>query len=353
MSSSSESPPLGHVFVVGYPGDVGGANTECWHTVRLWRQFGLGVTLIPTWRPAEKWKARLDRIGCNTVRTRPDDLENVPGLPGSVVVSFCNSKFLRHAGRFRDLDCRVVWLGCMTWLFADEKRHYRRRGTFDRYVFQSDYQRREVQPQLAKFGVKPRQCHLIRGAFFCDEFPFRPLRHASEEAFVIGRLSRAASDKYSRDTWSIYSRIPHLIRARVMGWNKQVQGKLGRPPAWAECLPPGAETPQQFLSTLHCMMPLNGGAEENWPRCGLEAMAGGVPLVVQNRWGWREMIRHGETGFLADNDDQLVQIADRLAHDENTRLQIAREARRTLEDELADPNAIWVTWQELFKGLSR
>ena len=35
------------VYVLGYPGDVGGANTECWHTIKLWRRFGVDVHLIP------------------------------------------------------------------------------------------------------------------------------------------------------------------------------------------------------------------------------------------------------------------------------------------------------------------
>ncbi len=38
------------LFVCGYPGDVGGANTELWHTIKLWRRGGLDVTLIPTWK---------------------------------------------------------------------------------------------------------------------------------------------------------------------------------------------------------------------------------------------------------------------------------------------------------------
>jgi FkbM family methyltransferase len=29
----------------------------------------------------------------------------------------------------------------------------------------------------------------------------------------------------------------------------------------------------QFFATLHCLLPVNGGARENWPRAGLEAFA--------------------------------------------------------------------------------
>ncbi len=351
-STRPPSPPVDHLFVAGYPGDVGGANTECWHTVRLWREYGIGVTLIPTWKPTDTWEARLEKIGCRTVRTSPRGLESVPGLAGSVVVSFCNSQFLRHAERFRDLGCRIVWVGCMTWLFSEERRHYRRQGPFDRYVFQSEYQQRELQPQLAKFGVKPEQCHRIRGAFFWDEFSFRPLPHERRVPFVIGRLSRAATDKYSAATWSVYRRIPHPVRARVMAWSNQVETKLGKPPEWAECLPAQAETRQQFLGRLHCMVQVNGGAAENWPRSALEAMASGVPIVAQNRWGWKEMIRHGQTGYLADSDDELAFYTARLAYDEDHRLQLVHRARQVLQNELAKPEKIWAGWQELFQRLA-
>jgi hypothetical protein len=339
------------VFVIGYPGGLGGANTECWHTLRLWRRFGLEVTLIPTWTADAVWRDRTDRLGCRTVTASPETLGAVPGLKGAVAVSFCNTHFLRHAGRFHDLGCRIVWVNCMTWLFPDERRHYRRHGPLDRYVFQSDYQEAELLPQLARFGVAPEQCRRIRGAFCWDEFPFAPRPHEAATPLVIGRLSRAAADKYAADTWSTYARIAEPIRARLMGWNRAVEKKLGPPPPWAECLAECAEPPLDFLRTLHAMIPVNGGAGENWPRCGLEAMAAGVPIVAENRWGWREMIRHGQTGYLADSPEEMARYANRLAVDESHRLEIARRARKAIEEELANPEEIWSKWKGLFESL--
>jgi len=339
------------LFVVGYPGEMGGANTECWHTIRLWRRFGLPVRCIPTWQPDPRWQARLERIGCATFAASPGELRRVPGLAGGTVVSFCNSRFLEEADRFRDLGCKIVWVGCMTWLLPGERKHCQRRGPFDAYVFQSQHQRQELLPQLAKLGVRAPQCFVIRGAFDWREFPFRPRRHQRGEPLVLGRISRPAADKYSAATWSIYRRVPHPIRARVMAWDEAVARKLGPPPAWAECLPAMAETPRQFLATLHCMMQVNGGAEENWPRSGLEAMASGVPVVAENRWGWKEMIRHGQTGFLADSHDELAYHAARLAYDEELRMEIAQRARRALENHLADPATTWSGWQRLFESL--
>ena len=99
-------------------------------------------------------------------------------------------------------------------------------------------------------------------------------------------------------------------------------------------------------------MQAGGGAVENWPRVGLEAMAAGVPLVVENRGGWPEMIRHGETGLLCHNDDEMASSVARLAHDPACRQAIIQQARHSVETELADAEAFWRCWKDLLDGLS-
>ncbi len=339
------------VFVCGYPGDVGGANTELWHTVKLWRRFGLDVTLIPTWKADPKWQARLQQIGCRTVQSNPDDLHNVPGLAGRVVVSMCNTRFLAVAERFRELGCRIVWVGCMNWLFPNERLHYRRHGVFDRHVFQSRFQHDQLAGQLRRFGYEDRRGRIIRGALAVEEFPFLPLARGRGEIFAIGRISRASADKFSPQTWNIYGRVPHPVRARVLGWAAALRTRLGPPPRWAECLPAGSEVVQQFLAGLHAMVHTGGQATENWPRVGLEAMAAGVPVIADHRGGWPEMIEHGRTGYLCETADQFAYYTARLAYDEEHRVEIARRARASLETEVADPHTIWAGWNTLLEGL--
>ena len=137
----------------------------------------------------------------------------------------------------------------------------------------------------------------------------------------------------------------------MLGVNERVQEKLGASPIFADCLKPAAIPVQQFLANLHCLLPVNGGARENWPRAGLEAMAAGVPVVAQNDWGWTEMIEHGETGFLANNDCELAHYTALLAYDEKLRLRIVDNARGKLVDELASEPAIWSAWESLFNSV--
>lgn len=346
---------LESVIVIGYPGDVGGADTELWHVLRLWQRHNLSVTLIPTWHAPDRWRRRCDAIGVPTIDIAdPKCLEDVWELHGAIVVSFCNGEFLKHAGRFRRLACRIVWVGCMTWLFPAEREYYAVDGPFDAYVFQSQYQSAILGRQLAPYGVLPRQCHHIPGAIDAEQIPFDPnLREVSND-FVVGRMARPDVAKWSGKTWEVYGAITHpRRRARLMGVTPRIAAKLGEAPPWAELLPPAAEPVGEFLRSLHCLLAINGGAAENWPRAGLESMAAGVPVVTQNAWGWREMIDHGHTGFLASNDDELASFATRLAFDESYRLKIATQARERLINELANPDDHWQRWKRLFESLER
>jgi hypothetical protein len=333
---------------------MGGANTEAWHTIKLWQRFGVEVHLIPTWGGDERWQAKLDVLGCTTHRTRPEDLECVPGLPGMPVVSMCNGEFMIHAHRFRKLGCPIVWVNCMTFMFEHEKRFFAEHGPAEAMVYQSDFQRCQIEPQLAQCGYDPATGHLIRGAFDLEEWDFRPRPHSRGEVFVVGRLARPDPDKWSSNTWPIYERIQNRPkRALMLGMDERTHAKLGKPPPWADCLKPTAIPVQQFFAALHCLLPVNGGARENWPRAGLEAMAAGVPVVAQNEWGWREMIEHGTTGFLGSCDEELAHYTAMLAYDEDLRLRIVQAARERLINDFANPETLWAGWRRLFETVTK
>ena len=196
------------------------------------RGAGIHVHVIPTWHAQPDWKARLQAILVHTHQVAgAANLASVPGLRGSTVVSFCNGEFLEHAATFRSLGCRIIWVNCMTWIFPKEIAHYEKFGPFDGYVFQSEYQRQELFPKLAAYGVAEDRCRLIRGAFAFDEFPFRPLRHCPREPFVFGRIARPDLDKWSSNLWPIYRAVQYAKKqAKVMAWGPRLTQKCGPPP---------------------------------------------------------------------------------------------------------------------------
>ena len=342
-------------FWCGFPGPCGGANTECWHTARLLRENGVDLTFLPTKGAPLEMRPKLEGIGCKVIEQDMELIDKVPGLKGSVVISMCNSNFSRNANKFRRIGCKIIWVNCMTFLFQEEVSHYAMFGKcYEKYVFQSNWQKKQIEPQLKRFHYKPEQGHLIRGAFCVDEFEFNPKPHKPRETFYVGRLSRAAEDKYSSNLWPIIEAIQHPKAARVMAWNDSVEQKCGKPPSWAQVLGSCEETVQQFLDSLHCMLCVNGGAGENWPRIGLEAMACGVPIVAQGQWGWREMIKHGENGLLAqlkNEFDELAYFCAELAYNEDRRQELIHSAYEWVKD-TCDPSKIWPEWEHMIKELS-
>ena len=86
-----------HIFFLGYPGTMGSANTECWHTAKVWRQAGIDVTFIPTWGHDPATEQKLAAMGCKTIHVaNADNLDSVPAFPGSIVVGMCNSHVTRR-----------------------------------------------------------------------------------------------------------------------------------------------------------------------------------------------------------------------------------------------------------------
>ena len=337
------------VLVLGYPHTVGGAGPHCWATIRLWRSLGLDVAMLPLCKVSgNQWTERLDGLGVPTL----DDITGKSARRGDVVVAFCNPKFFTHADALRR-KARLVWVGCMSYVHGCERTYYADHGPVDRVIVNSRFQEATIRPQLEKH-YQPEHVVRIPSCFWPDEWRFNPRQRG--ERFYIGRLSRSAPDKFSSSTWRIYEKIRKAVgkdrvHARVMAWSPDVERKLGPPPDWCDCLPVKAETAEAFLHTLHAMVYRNGGAEENRPRVAFEAMASGVPVVAEDEFGWPEVIRHGETGFLAGSHDAFVEHVAALAKDETLRLRIAQQARDYLPT-LIDAPAIGTQWLSLFEGLT-
>ena len=334
------------VFLAGYPGSMGGANVECWHTLKLWRQFDIDVHLIPTWGTDVTWEKLTDEIGCTTHHVSPDKLHTLKELKGATVVAMCNDHVLYEFDKFKALGCKMVWVNCMTFINPVEKNCRDAHGPFDAYVYQSIFQHGLI-------GTNSQRDYLIRGAFDLDHFKFAPRPHQYPEAFFVGRAARPSETKWSSNTWPIYRRIQYEnIRALMLGVTPLIHRKLGPAPPWANCLSPQAIDTRDFYPQLHCMLPINGGDKENWPRIGLEAFATGVPVVAQNEWGWKEMVIHGETGFLGNSDCELAHWTATMAYDETLRQRIIKNAYERFQEELANPEAIFKGWQEVFENLS-
>jgi glycosyltransferase involved in cell wall biosynthesis len=344
------------IFVIGSPADLGGAAVEAYHAARLWREHGVEVAVVPTWEPHFPLTEKLGAVDIPVVRCLKNRLWELPGVRGSILVSFGNHAFLTAALEHRRrIGAKLVWLRCQLDPLASEESSTKKHGPFDAYVSQSRCLHHAVQQNLREWGLPTQDTRLIPGAFHVEDFAAEALPHENGEPFVIGRLSRDHPNKYTRDCWDIFEQIKHEVtnchlKARVMGWRRTARPMTGKPPDWIEVMPPEAEPVPEFLGSLHALVQF-GDVLENWPRVGLEAMAAGVPIITQNRGGWQEMIRHGTTGYLCDNAKAAVIYASELARNESRRLAMAEAARERVE-ELADPEVIWAAWEKLFGSLT-
>lgn len=336
------------IYVIGYPSSLGGADTELWHNLRVWRRHGVDVTLIPTWKADPTWRARTEHIGCVTLEVEPERLSKLSELAGSTVVSFCNGTFLNHAAALKDLGARLVWANCMTFPFTAERKFLTSGYQFDVCLFQSNHQMEVLGKLLANEGQNPTSFKLVRGTFDSTAIAYGPKPRVPNDDFVFGRMARPDIDKWSSNTWKIYDSVPYARkRVVVMGPDDRVEKKMGPAPNYASVLRANTLEVPMYLSLLHCLVPINGGAGENWPRAGLEAMASGVAIVAQKFWGWLEMIEHGVTGFLAADDHEMAYYVAHLAYDEQLRLKMCEAAMQRLHDEFANETKTMEAWTEI------
>ncbi|MBD3258441.1 glycosyltransferase [candidate division GN15 bacterium] len=72
----------------------------------------------------------------------------------------------------------------------------------------------------------------------------------------------------------------------------------------------------------------------------LEAMSSGLPVVVSDAMGPKEMVEHGKTGFVAHTDDEFAKAVDLLSSDAELRARMGAAARESAQarswDSIAD-----------------
>ena len=341
---------IDRVFFFGTPGSIGGAATELWHTLRLFReQFPeTELTLIPAWEIDQESQLKCEAMDAAVdVAHDANGLAEIEGLAGATVISLATGEFWNAAPTLRKIKCKLVWLNCMCWLSQQELSFAKTFGPCDCYVFQSNFQRDCLAPRLQQFGAD--NFRRIRGAFYPDQFPYGPRPHAPDTEFYVGTLCRPDPQKLARNHWQIYAGIPYAkLRPAVMGWDSQMAATIGQPPTLSQAYPAGFMTSQAFLASLHAMIP-TGTMRENWPRIALEAMAAGVPIIARNHSGWGELLADG-AGILCKDEQEMAYKAAWLAYNEPDRIMQA-DRGLVMVRLLSDPDAITADWKAALESL--
>jgi glycosyltransferase involved in cell wall biosynthesis len=158
-------------------------------------------------------------------------------------------------------------------------------------------------------------------------------REARSDRFVIGRCSRDVDFKYAEGDPTVFRRLAARgCTVRLVGATC-LEPVLGGVPG-VELLPaiPQSAVPA-FLASLDCFVYRTASRyQEAYGRVVAEAMACGVPVVVESRVGASKHIEHGVNGFIADTDEAVLAAVEALRNDRALRASMSAAARATIAE---------------------
>jgi glycosyltransferase involved in cell wall biosynthesis len=334
------------LFVYGFPSLYGGAGTELHHQIPIWQRLGCEVHIIPTnaGYPREALYTELRANG--VIIHEANEFSAIPR--GAPIFGFCNAEFLDRLDEITAYSTNTVFVNCMSWLFENEKRRMAE-GKIRTFLYQNDTVRAFNSPILQALNPGARCNFLTYSPYFdARRFPF--IEKRSWDFFGCGRISRQDTDKYSSNTLHIYEYFvaPRLKRGLFLGFDQRSQRKIGKPYEWIRTAADQNECSQQEFYR-HCeiiLQPMD--TTENWPRVGLEAMASGSILIVDNRGGWRMQVRHGVTGWLCNHERDFIYYATKMAYEPDLRLEMAQRAKAR-GNELAGEAVAMESWGKVLK----
>jgi hypothetical protein len=333
------------LYVYGFPSLYGGAGAELHHQIPIWQSLGMEVHIVPTNAGYKNEPLYSEMLSTGVIVHRDNQFSAIER--DAPVFGFCNEEFLRNLDAIRLHSTNTVFLNCMTWLFPLEMQRMAE-GKIRTFLYQNE-DVRAVQGAALKALNPTAAVHFLPVVPHLDlaRFPFIPQR--STEFFGCGRISRQDADKFARNTLHIYEYFvaPVPKRGLFLGFDHRSQQKIGRPYDWIRTAIDQNHCSQQEFYR-HCEIVLQpSDTTENWPRVGLEAMASGSILIVDNRGGWQRQIEHGVTGWLCDHERDFIYYASKMAYEPLLRSQMALRARDRVEL-LAGADASAQSWNNVF-----
>ena len=305
------------IYVAGCPSYVGGADTELYHQVLLWRSEGIPVVIVPNSANTinSQIKHEMELIGCEIK-------EYYHGIFNKkTVVNYCNGPALILLNN--ELPENYIFFNCMTWVFDEEIKHIRT-GKITHLGFVSNYQKELLIKEYAKvLEIK----EIIPGTNFprlLDYYPFFDISkfnviNKTNEYFGIGRISRDDPAKFSTDCWNIFDRVLSPIPKKifVLGYNNKIEEKIGKPPPSLDYIwwNPGMISSVDFYSRIDCLIHKTGGSRESYCRVLIEAMAYGIVPLVERDYAFPEILANNSEldWCMCRSSDEMSYKASELA----------------------------------------
>lgn len=323
------------IIVAGAPSNLGGADTELYHNIKLWVKNRIPVTIVPMYVMSSGMVTEMRELGV-TIKTYSPE-----AFKGGTVVSFCNGEFLKKIEEIRPYAKKIVWFNCMTWTFPMEIK-VMQKGLIDYVGFVSDYQEKWLSESYAKLGVSWKKFEGYQPYFDVDDSSFNLDRPTS--TYNIGRLSRPDPAKYSKDMWRIFNRVnsPKPKKVFIQAWSDAVRSKVGLPPKGLDyiCTHANKFSQQDFYHKLHTIIHKTGGSRESYCRIVPECYQYGTVMIAENDYAFPKLIINGVTGFVCDSSDEMSFRASELAFDGDKRKKIVKNAFDFLKSVISNKNII-------------
>lgn len=296
---------LSEITIVGYPSTVGGANTEMLDQIKVWHKMGIKISIMPTREiDAIQKKIDLSQYGCEVYPVR--SFEN---LKGKNCIAFCNDNALKYLLDIKKYAKTFTHVPCMCVPKEAEKRY---QHLIDLWLFQTQINKDKTLQPLNKSKI---QSMFFTPHFDTKQFPFLQTKHRISSKFSFGRLSRGDILKWNKDQMWIYDNFDSLRpkMCTCVGWKEKFEEKCGSIDRWyMSWYPQGKVDVNSFYRVCNVFC-ITTDTLENFPRTGFEAMSVGSVIVTNNRGGWKEQIKNGETGFLCDTKEEFVEVMTELA----------------------------------------
>lgn len=149
-----------------------------------------------------------------------------------------------------------------------------------------------------------------------------------DKPLVVGRLSTMLSGKISDDTIGFWKDIP--ADCFIVGGDgpqrESLRAAFEQDPRF---LFPGAVPPRdvpQFLRQIDIFLYDTAWHIESFCYVILEAMAAACVVVARDKGGIRELIRHGDNGFLYTSEEEALSICSDLINNPHRRVSISHAA---------------------------
>lgn len=178
--------------------------------------------------------------------------------------------------------------------------------------------------------VRPLGCEPNFEPSWIDIRRFSPSKARPDRPFTVGRLSRDVVDKFHHEDPKLFRELAEAgVKVRLMGATC-IANPIGPHPN-LEVLPAGAMPAEKFLSTIDALVYRTSTQwTEAWGRVVGEAMAMGMPVILEDRIGFCEVLTHDKDALIFRSTSESMEHVLALRADPARAEALGEAARQTV-----------------------